>query len=73
MTREQLFQAMVDRRPVTIQGREWLIQGVTMEDGSGYSFILNLLHFSNGHTHATAYYRCSPPDYKLARTEVNTK
>jgi len=55
MTRQELFDAMVNRTPVTIKKHKGIINQIAVEDGSGYSFIVTL---SNG---ITLYVRCPKP------------
>mgnify|MGYP003578240581 CR=1 FL=1 len=57
MTREQLFDAMVNRKPVYINGIRHLLNGMEMEDGSGYAFNLKLCSNDFRGTNGQIFYR----------------
>lgn len=40
MDRFELFTAMMTRKPITVLGHSMLVNGIQMEDGSGFSFIV---------------------------------
>ena len=41
--RFEMFNAMVNRTPITLGGIVCLINGIEIEDGSGYNFNVNVL------------------------------
>jgi hypothetical protein len=68
MTRDELFQAMVSRSFVSIvendgKRRYYRLVSITMEDGSGYSFILTLQNGGGGTF--KKHYRCIKPNNEL--------
>lgn len=59
MTREQIVDAMLNRTHVYFNGKAYFITGIQMEDGSGYSFNVQL------HDGTTVYVRCPRPSIHL--------
>jgi hypothetical protein len=53
MNRDQLFDAMINRKPIITNGVKNFLNGMEMEDGSGFAFNLTL----TGHKHKV-FYRC---------------
>lgn len=58
MSREQLFDAMVNGRSIAFDGQWWKIMSIQMEDSSGYSFNLIL---DSGEKRIGKYVRCPRP------------
>lgn len=63
MTRQELWEAMVNKIPVTINGLRGLIQAIELEDGSGYSFNVTILWFGN-QVRTKVYMLCNKPNYR---------
>ena len=45
MNRFELFSAMINRTPLMVHGTKALIEGMKVEDGSGYNFIVSVQYF----------------------------
>lgn len=58
MTREQIIDAMLNRTVVYVNGKACFINGIQMEDGSGYSFNVQI-------GDKTVYVRCPRPSLHL--------
>lgn len=54
MTRQELFEAMINRTIVTIKGIKGMINAIDMEDGSGFSFNVRI-------DQKIVYVRCPKP------------
>lgn len=61
MSRDQLFDAMVNGRSVAYNGHWWKIMKIEMEDGSGYSFNLTLDRYDGENIRVYKYVRCPRP------------
>lgn len=54
MTRQELFDAMLNRTIVKIRGHKGMINAIAMEDGSGFSFNVTI-------DQTIVYVRCPKP------------
>ena len=63
MTRQELWEAMVNKTLVTIKGLTGYIQAIQMEDGSGYSFNVTLKRAE--HRVIVLYVKCLKPTYRF--------
>lgn len=72
MSREQLFDAMINRKPVYINGIRHLLNSIEMEDGSGYAFNLSFAASAEGLPLRTRtlqiFYRCEQKEKRLRQT-----
>lgn len=66
MNRDQLFDAMVNRKPIYINGVRYMLNSMEMEDGTGFAFNLTLSR--NIGADFKVFYRCEKQkNHKILR------